>query len=440
MWCATREFADSPACQRGGRRPQGNSSGIVARCRVATPVPTDETVEPGPWLSHNLRVLSLVSLFQDTASELLYPILPIFLVGVLGAPVAVVGLVEGLADGAAALTKLVSGRWSDRRSRRPVVAFGYGLAAAAKVVVALAVVWPMVLVARVADRIGKGIRGAPRDALIADDVDAVHRGRAFGFHRSMDTFGAVLGPLIGLGLYEALHHHIRPLLWVAAIPALLSVSLVSLVREKPRPAATADGPASSSGPLPASFWRLVVLLGAFAFVNFSDALLLIRAQHLGLGVGSVIGVYCLYNLTYALASYPAGVISDKIPRRIVVGSGLVVFAFAYIGLGVVSTSTWVWVLFPVYGLYTALTDGVTKAWIVDLAPADARGRAIGIQGAVTGAGAIGAGVWAGVAWSGTGRVPLLVAGSVAAVVSVVMLASAQALDPPRPTAPVMQPV
>ncbi len=403
-------------------------------------MPTDKAAGSKPWLSHNLRVLSLVSLFQDTASELLYPILPIFLVGVLGAPVAVVGLVEGLADGAAALTKLVSGRWSDRRSRRPVVAFGYGLAAMAKVIVALAVVWPMVLVARVADRIGKGIRGAPRDALIADGTDAKHRGRAFGLHRSIDTFGAVLGPLIGLGLYEALNHHIRPVLWVAAIPALLSVSLVSLVREKPRVAASPAVRAVSPAQLSDRFWRLVVLLGAFAFVNFSDALLLIRAQHLGLGVGSVIGVYCLYNLTYALASYPAGVISDKIPRRIVVGCGLVIFALSYIGLGVISTSTWVWVLFPVYGLYTALTDGVTKAWIVDLAPAEARGRAIGVQGAVAGAGAIVAGMWAGLAWSGTGQVPLIVAGSVAAIVSAVMLTAGRSLDPPSSTDPAMQPV
>ena len=196
--CAIRDFADGLDRVNWARRAWTVASGNFARCRVSTPAPTDKVADPRPWLSHNLRVLSLVSLFQDTASELLYPILPIFLVGVLGAPVAVVGVVEGLADGAAALTKLVSGRWSDRRSRRPVVAFGYGLAAAAKVVVALAVVWPMVLVARVADRIGKGIRGAPRDALIADDTDVEHRGRALNIQRSIDTFGAVLGPLIGL--------------------------------------------------------------------------------------------------------------------------------------------------------------------------------------------------------------------------------------------------
>ena len=415
--------------------------GPVGFCNACGPMlmPPDGVVDQRRWLSHNLRLLSLVSLLQDTASELLYPILPIFLVGVLGAPVAVVGIVEGLADGAAALTKLVSGRWSDRRSRRPMVAFGYGLAAAAKLVVALAVVWPMVLVARVADRIGKGIRSTPRDALIADDTDAEHRGRAFGFHRSIDTFGAVLGPLIGLGLYRALHHHIRPLLWVAAIPAILSVGLVSLVHEKPRPTPVTETRGSSSGPLPARFWRLVVLLGVFGFVNFSDALLLIRARHLGLGVGSVIGVYCLYNLTYALASYPAGVVSDRIPRRVVVGCGLAIFAFAYIGLGVISTSAWVWVLFPIYGLYTAFTDGVTKAWIVDLAPTADRGRAIGVQGAVTGAGAIVAGLWAGLAWSGSGRGPLIVAGSVAAVIGAVMLTAGRYLDPPKTAVAVTQP-
>ena len=403
-------------------------------------MPSDAAGRWPPWLSRNIRVLSLVSLCQDTASELLYPILPIFVVGVLGAPVAVVGVVEGVADGTAALTKLVAGRWSDRRRRRPVIAFGYGLAAAAKVLLASAVVWPMVLVARVADRTGKGIRSAPRDALIADDTDAEHRGRAFGFHRSVDTFGAVLGPLIGFGLYKALHHHIRPLLWIAAVPALISVALVALVREPPRPAPVARLRLATSAPLPARFWRLVVLLGAFASVNFSDALLLVRAQHLGLSVEGVIGIYLLYNLTYALASYPAGAVSDRIPRRIVVGCGLIVFAVTYIGLGVVSTSTWVWVLFPSYGLYTALTEGVTKAWIVDLAPVSDRGRAIGTQSAVAGAGAIVAGVWAGLAWSTSGRVPLIVAGTAAGTISAVMLAGKRWLDPPPRIVDVVTPL
>jgi len=380
------------------------------------------------WLTHNVMTLSLVSLFQDAASELLYPVLAIFLVSILGAPVAVVGLVEGLADGAAAITRLVSGRLADRRARRPMVALGYGMAAVAKLAIAVAVVWPMVLVARVGDRIGKGIRGAPRDSLIAEDTTPEDRGRAFGFHRSLDTWGAVIGPLIGLGLYEALDHRIRPLLWVAVIPAVLSVALVGFVRERPRPGVSDPGDArapapvaAASGPLPQAFRRVVVVLGVFGLVNFPDALLLLRARALGVGVAGVIGVYCLYNLVYALASYPAGALSDRIPRRVVVGTGLVVFSVAYVGLGVASSAAWVWVLFPVYGLYTAFTDGVGKAWIVDLVPAGQRGRAIGTQGAVTGVGAIIAGVWAGLAWAGSGRLPLVLSGAVALVVGVVVL-------------------
>ena len=380
------------------------------------------------WLTHNVMTLSLVSLFQDAASELLYQVLAIFLVSILGAPVAVVGLVEGLADGAAAVTRLVSGRLADRRARRPMVALGYGMAAVAKLAIAVAVVWPMVLVARVGDRIGKGIRGAPRDSLIAEDTTPEDRGRAFGFHRSLDTWGAVIGPLIGLGLYEALDHRIRPLLWVAVIPAVLSVALVGFVRERPRPGVSDPGDARAaapvavaSGPLPQAFRRVVVVLGVFGLVNFPDALLLLRARALGVGVAGVIGVYCLYNLVYALASYPAGALSDRIPRRVVVGTGLVVFSVAYVGLGVASSAAWVWVLFPVYGLYTAFTDGVGKAWIVDLVPAGQRGRAIGTQGAVTGVGAIIAGVWAGLAWAGSGRLPLVLSGAVALVVGVVVL-------------------
>lgn len=382
-----------------------------------------------PWLTRNLVVLSAVSLFQDAASELLYPVLPIFLTSVLGAPVAVVAVTEGLADGVASVTKLVSGRLADRRSRKGLVGAGYGLAAAAKVVIALGTVWPIVLAARVADRLGKGIRGAPRDALIADMTAPAYRGRAFGFHRSMDTFGAVLGPLAGLGLYSALDHRIRPLLVIAIVPAVVSVVLVALVRDT-RPPVQAVERQVVGGRLPGRYWRVVGLLTVFAFVNFSDALLLLRAHHLGLDLGGVIAVYVLYNLTYTIASYPAGAISDRLPRRLVVAAGLVIFALAYIGLGIATTSTAVWVLFPVYGCYTALTDGVTKAWIVDLVPDNARGRALGNQQGLAGIGAIGAGLWAGLLWRGTGQVPLVLAGCVAAVLALLIVVAGHRLESP----------
>lgn len=177
-----------------------------------------------------------VSVLQDAASELLYPILPIFLTSVLGAPPAVVGAVEGVAEGTAAAAKLVAGRIADRTARRPLIALGYGLAAIGKLLVALAGIWPVVLSGRCVDRLGKGVRGAPRDALLVVGVPVEARGRAFGLHRAADTAGAVVGPLLGLAGYELLHHHIRPLLALAVVPAVASVALVAAVREGPRPA------------------------------------------------------------------------------------------------------------------------------------------------------------------------------------------------------------
>lgn len=382
-----------------------------------------------PWLTRNLVVLSWVSLFQDTASELLYPVLPIFLTSVLGAPVAVVAVTEGVADGVASISKLVSGRLADRRSRKRFVAWGYGMAAGAKMLIAAATVWPLVLVARVIDRVGKGVRGAPRDALIADMTPSEHRGRAFGFHRSIDTLGAVLGPLLGLGLYAAMDHRIRPLLVIAAIPAVVSVALVALVREPNRPTALPEtAKVVGADRLPARYWRVVAVLGAFALVNFSDALLLLRAKHLGLSLGAVIGAYALYNLTYTLLSYPAGAISDRVPRRLVYAAGLAIFAVAYIGLGTATSSTAVWILLPIYGGYIALTEAVSKAWIVDLVAADTTGRALGNQQAIAGVGSIVAGLWAGLLWGGSGTTPLVTAGIVAAALAVVIAVAGRRLE------------
>ena len=190
------------------------------------------------WLTRNVRVLSAVSFLQDAASELLYPLLPIYLTSVLGAPAAVVGAVEGAAEGAASLTKLAAGPLGDRFARRPLIATGYGMAALGKVMVAAATAWPGVLAGRVVDRLGKGIRGAPRDALLVVDIDEAARGRVFGFHRAMDTLGAVVGPLLGWPATNCSTTRSRPLLWVAVVPAVLSVALVFLVRETRRVVAT----------------------------------------------------------------------------------------------------------------------------------------------------------------------------------------------------------
>jgi MFS family permease len=385
-------------------------------------------------LSRNVYIVSLVSFFQDTASEILYPVLPYFVTGVLGAPPAVLGLIEGVADGTASAMRAVSGRLADLRHRRPLVAAGYSASAFGKFLLALAGAWPMVLVSRVTDRVGKGLRGPPRDAIIADETNAANRGRAFGFHRAADTAGAVVGPLIGLGLYEVVGHRFRPLLWIAIVPALVSVALVFLIRERPHPSPRVRT-AWSTRELPRRFWRLIAVVAVFGLVNFPDTLLLLRAKDLHLGFAGVVLVYVLYNLTYATLSYPAGRVSDRVSRRVVFAIGLVVFAAAYLGFGLTTTAAWVWLLLPVYGAYTALTDGVSRAWVADLVPADVRGTALGIHAAVSGFGLLVAGVWAGLAWHGTGHLPFVISGIVVALLAAALLLGGtwfDAHDAPRP--------
>jgi len=374
------------------------------------------------WLTRNVRVLSAVSFLQDTASELLYPLLPIYLTSVLGAPPAVVGAVEGVAEGAASLTKLAAGPLGDRYARRPLIATGYGMAALGKVIVAAATGWPGVLAGRVVDRLGKGIRGAPRDALLVDGIDNDARGRVFGFHRAMDTLGAVVGPLLGLAGYQLLDHQIAPLLWVAVIPAVLSVALVFLVRETRRVVpAQRKAIFARVRDLPHEYWRVTVLLVAFGIVNFPDALLLLRLNEIGFSVVEVILAYVGYNLVYALSSYPAGLLADRIPRPTVFGIGLVFFAVGYIGLGLTTDTVVAWVLIAVYGLFTGCTDGVAKAWISSLVGPDLQGSAQGVFQGASGFAILLAGVWAGLLWGADGSLPLLVSGVVGAVFAVVLL-------------------
>jgi MFS family permease len=379
-----------------------------------------------PWLTRNVRVLSAVSLLQDAASELLYPLLPIYLTSVLGAPAAVVGAIEGVAEGAASLTKLASGPLGDRFARRPLIATGYGMAALGKVMVAAAAGWPGVLAGRVVDRLGKGIRGAPRDALLVVDIDDAARGRVFGFHRTADTLGAVVGPLLGLAGYELLDHQIAPLLWVAVVPGVLSVALVFLVRETRRVVPPADRRAVFAGvrDLPRRYWRVTTVLVAFGLVNFPDALLLLRLNEIGFSVVEVILAYVTYNAVYALASYPAGLLADRIPRPAVFGIGLAFFAIGYTGLGLTADAVAAWLLIGVYGLFTACTDGVGKAWISSLVGSGLQASAQGVFQGASGFAVLGAGLWAGFVWGADGRLPLLISGIVGGVFAIGLLAAA----------------
>ncbi len=376
-----------------------------------------------PWLTRNVRVLSAVSFLQDAASELLYPLLPIYLTVVLGAPPSVVGAVEGAAEGAASVTRLAVGPLGDRFAKRPLIATGYGMAALGKLIVAAAGAWPGVLAGRVVDRLGKGIRGVPRDALLAEDIDPDSRGKVFGFHRTMDTLGAVVGPLLGLVGYELLDHQIAPLLYVALVPAVLSVLLIMLVREKPR-----TGPRPPRQPifggmrdLPTRFWRVTAVVVGFGLVNFPDALLLLRLNEIGFSVVGVILAYVTYNLVYALGSFPAGLLADRLPRSAVFGFGLLFFAIGYIGLGLTENHVVAWVLIGVYGLFAACTDGVGKAWVSSLAGSARQSTAQGVFQGGSGLAILVAGVWAGLLWGADGHLPLMISGTVGACFAAALL-------------------
>ena len=435
------------------------------------------TPQSRPWLTRNLKIVSAVSLLQDAASELLYPLMPILLTVVLGAPAAVVGAVEGVAEGVAAVTKIVAGRMSDRWRKVPMVGLGYGLAAVGKVLVAAAGVWPVVLLGRSVDRLGKGIRGAPRDSLLVVGIPVGQRGRAFGFHRAADTAGAVIGPLLALVGYELLGHRIQPLLWVAVVPATLSALLVYALRDPSgRAASAASDPAGraastasesvgraasaasdptagraasaasdptvgraasaasdpiagraasaasdQSRPLGPDFWRVVTVLGIFSLVNFPDALLLLRLHDVGFSVVQVILAYVTYNLVYTALSYPAGVVADRVSPQQVFAVGLLVFAVVYAGLGLSEDHLVLWLLIAGYGAYTGLTDGVGKAWVSGLLPDGTQGTGQGLFQGVLGGGVLVAGIWAGLAWGGDGHLPLLVSGAAAAVIGVALL-------------------
>ena len=366
------------------------------------------------WLSRNLLVLSLVSLMQDAASEFLYPLLPLLLTGVLAAPPVVLGVIEGLADATAGLTKYIAGRWSDTRGRKPFIAIGYSLAALGKALVAAATVWPLVLVGRVTDRLGKGVRSAPRDAMIASSVPADALGRAFGFHRMADTAGAVIGPLLGLLALSLLDNDLRRVLWWAVIPAILSALLVLLVRTPEQEYLERRKRQSMpSTPLPRHFWKIVVPLSLLAMLNFADALLLLRFIDLGYNTTQVVLAYVVFNSVYTLLAFPAGAIADRLHPLYVYVLGLIGFGTAYLGLGMVDGGWAPFALMAVYGLFPALTDGVGKAWIARIVPPEHRGRGQGVFQAYSAFGILLAGTWAGLLWEagpGSGVLPLTVSG------------------------------
>jgi MFS family permease len=353
---------------------------------------------PGLWrryrqLPRNVFAISLVSLLNDASSEIIYPLLPLFLSVTLGASPAIVGLIEGAAESVSSLLKLFSGYFSDRRGKRKIfVVFGYALANFVRPLLAFATTWYQVLAIRLTDRVGKGIRSAPRDAMIADTVGVAERGLAFGFHRAMDHAGAVIGPLIGflLVMLFAVDRNsptagdFTKIFLVASIPALAAVLVVAFfVRESGGTQKAADLSSPSAARLSLkgfdnNFKRFLFIVALFTLSNSSDAFLLLRARTTGVAVVTIPLLWAMLHVSKVLSSLFGGDLSDRLGRRRLIVSGWILYAAVYAGFAFVSSEISVWILFLIYGIYFGLAEGAEKALVADLVNPEQRGTAYGL--------------------------------------------------------------
>jgi len=357
--------------------------------------------EPKLWrrlrrLPRNVFSISVVSLFNDASSEIIYPVLPLFLALTLGASRAQIGLIEGAAESLSGFLKLFSGYFSDRRGRRKgMVVFGYGVASVVRPLIGLATQWPQVFAIRMADRFGKGVRSAPRDAMIADSAAPNERGLAFGFHRAMDHAGAVIGPLIAYAVLSYLTsgrgaptaENYKTLFLLAAIPALIAVLVaIFAVRETghaARPAADGDAPRPAPPRLTlrgfdSNFKRFLVILALFTLSNSTDAFLILRAQQAGVSVALVPLLWAALHVSKVASSILGGDLSDRLGRKTMIVTGWVLYAAVYLAFSSISTPAEAWILFLVYGLYFGLTEGTEKALVADLVRPEQRGTAYGL--------------------------------------------------------------
>ena len=375
--------------------------------------PPPITKTPSNWLSlpRNIWAVSLTSFFMDVSSEMVINILPLFLSNVLGVRTSIIGLIEGIAEATASLLKVFSGWLSDRLGERKWLAVaGYSISALAKPVFYFANAWTTVLAARFSDRVGKGIRTAPRDALVADSISESQRGLAFGFHRAADSAGAVLGLVIAFLLVWALQSNsltldqatYQMLVLGSLIPAVLAVLIlvigaknVPVTGQRARPKITFRG-------LGRPFLVFMLIVGLFDLGNSSDAFLVLRAQERGLSVLGILGMLITFNLVYTLISTPAGALSDRIGRRKVIIGGWLAYAAIYYGFALAGVGWQVWALYTLYGIYYGLAYGTTKAFVADLVPAELRGTAYGTYNAVLGLLDFPASLLAGLLWQGVG--------------------------------------
>lgn len=397
--------------------------------QASNPAPTAWRALPtGIW------ALGFGSLFMDISSELIHSLLPVFMVTVLGASMATVGIVEGVAEATAAIMKVFSGALSDYfGKRKPLMVLGYALAAFTKPIFPLATSVSWVFTARFVDRIGKGLRGAPRDALIADITPTRMRGAAYGLRQSLDSVGALLGPLLAVALMAWFANNIRTVMWVAGVPAFIAVALLLIYVHEPERGAADDSAKppltlADAKRLPLRYWLVVILGAVFTLARFSEAFLVLRAQDVGLALGYVPIVMIVMNAFYAGAAYPAGAAADRVSQRTLLFLGLILLIAADFMLAFAPSPLIVFAGAALWGLHMAFTQGLLSKLVADTAPAELLGTAFGIFNLVSGGALLLASIIAGALWNFFGASATFLAGAAfAAVAAIGLLASARPL-------------
>jgi len=367
----------------------------------------------------NIILLGLVSLFTDISTEMVYPILPLYLSAVIGAGPAIIGIIEGIAESLASIIKLFSGIIADRYGHKKRLAvFGYASSTVNKIIILLAASWTGVLAARIIDRFGKGIRTAPRDALIAESAGSSGRGKAYGLHKGLDLLGTAIGILLAWLILSSGDNQYKKIFLYSLIPAFIGLAVLLLVKDKKQ---------ESAGKTIAFNWKnlntrlklFLVFIFIFTLGNSSNAFIILRAVDAGFSKANVILLYFLYNMTGSLLSYPAGMLSDKFGRKNLLCAGYLLYGIVYLGIALISNNAAFIALFVIYGFYTALTTGVERALIVDIAPPQHKAGALGLHSAIVGTGLLPASVIAGFLWQRLGpSAPFLFGGVLAFITSV----------------------
>jgi len=374
-------------------------------------------------ITRNIFIMGLVSLFTDLSSQMVFPLIPLFLTTVLGCGAYVVGIVEGAAETTASLLKVVSGYWSDKiNKRKPFILFGYSMSSITKPLFALANIWTFVLFLRVIERIGKGIRTAPRDALVAESCDESVRGKAFGFHRAADGIGSTLGAVLALLLLPVWGY--RNIFLFALVPGIISVFIILFIQEKNAPAKQEKKQVSvklSLKELPVNLRFFIIVSSVFAMGHFGYAFLLLRAKNIGLADNMAILLYVVFYIVYSICVIPLGIVSDKVGRKPVLMAGYVLFGITSFGLLVTSGFYGILLFFISYGIFYAMIDGTQRAFVVDLAPQHLKGTALGVFHTAIGLVALPGGYIAGLLWDKVSPEATFVYGFILAIVSAVSL-------------------